>query len=65
MVSDLMKTLELNNEKLCVLAGLLGNYLLLDTDLKDLYEKIQINMKEDEVRLKYTYFIRRLTGFVV
>lgn len=43
-----MKMLDLNNEKLCVLAALLGNYLLSDKDLKDVYEKLQIQMGNSE-----------------
>lgn len=43
-----MKMLDLNNEKLCVLAALLGNYLLSDKDLKDVYEKLQIQMDNSE-----------------
>lgn len=39
MVSEMTKMLSLSQEQLCVLAALLGNYLLSETDLTDVYRK--------------------------
>lgn len=43
LISELMKELELTNERLCVLTALLGNYLLPDNDLKDVYKAANID----------------------
>ncbi|XP_075235420.1 constitutive coactivator of PPAR-gamma-like protein 1 homolog [Lycorma delicatula] len=42
-LQELNKGLGLNSEKLCVLAALLGNYLLTEHDLLDVYKKQGIN----------------------
>lgn len=44
VVSEIMNELGLSNEKLCVLAALLGNYLLPDKDLKDVYKAANIDV---------------------
>lgn len=41
-----MQEFGLTNEKLCVLAALLGNYLLPEKDLKDVLKKANINMED-------------------
>lgn len=50
-----MKELDLNNEKLCVLAALLGNYLLREEDLKDVYKTANIDMLSEV----YNKFVKR------
>lgn len=44
LISELMQALNLNNEKLAVLAALLGNYLLPDDKLKEVYAAANINL---------------------
>lgn len=43
LISEIMKELELTNERLCVLTALLGNYLLPDKELKDVYKAANID----------------------
>lgn len=45
-ISEFMQEFGLTNEKLCVLAALLGNYLLPEKDLKDVLKKANINMED-------------------
>lgn len=39
-MSELMKGLEINGEQLCVVAALLGNFLLPEIELADLHKKL-------------------------
>ncbi|XP_065201519.1 constitutive coactivator of PPAR-gamma-like protein 1 homolog isoform X3 [Planococcus citri] len=47
IISELTKELQLTNEKLCVLVALLGNYLLTDQDLRDVYKKAGIDLSNE------------------
>ena len=40
MLSELTKTLLLSQEQVCVVASLLGNFLLPESELQDIYRKI-------------------------
>lgn len=40
MLPELTKVLQLNNEQICVLAALLGNFMLPESNLQDVYKKI-------------------------
>lgn len=40
MLSELTKYLQLTQEQMCVLASLLGNFLLPESELQDVYRKI-------------------------
>lgn len=40
MLSELTRSLNLTHEQICVLASLLGNFLLPESELQDVYRKI-------------------------
>lgn len=40
MVKEMTKTLKLSQEQICVMAALLGNFLLSESSLQDLYRRI-------------------------
>ncbi|KAG5888701.1 hypothetical protein JTB14_035766 [Gonioctena quinquepunctata] len=40
MISELTKTLKVTQEQVCIMAALLGNFLLPENDLQDLYKKL-------------------------
>ncbi|XP_057658956.1 constitutive coactivator of PPAR-gamma-like protein 1 homolog isoform X1 [Diorhabda carinulata] len=42
MISELTKTLKITQEQVCIMASLLGNFLLPETDLQDLYKKLNL-----------------------
>ncbi|KAF5305237.1 hypothetical protein FQR65_LT07776 [Abscondita terminalis] len=42
MLSELTKTLQLSNEQVCVVAALLGNFILPDVEMQDIYRKIAV-----------------------
>lgn len=46
MIPELHKTLQLLQEQVCVLVALLGNFLLPESDLQDLYRRVIPNSKE-------------------
>lgn len=53
MLSELTKTLLLSQEQVCVVASLLGNFLLPESELQDIYRKIiaHIGNKDTKVHL--------------
>lgn len=53
MLSVLTKSLNLTQEQVCVMAALLGNFLLTENDLQDIYKKINIKSGLENVSLKY------------
>lgn len=40
MIGELTKTLKVTQEQVCIMAALLGNFLLPESDLQDLYKKL-------------------------
>jgi hypothetical protein len=51
MVNELTKSLQLTQEQLCVMAALMGNFLLTESDLQDFHKKIGITniIRENKV----------------
>lgn len=51
MLSELTKVLQLSNEQVCVVAALLGNFLLPENELQDVYRKVALmaGCKESKV----------------
>lgn len=51
MLSELHKVLQLTQEQICVLAALLGNFILPESELQDLYRRMEFatGMKDGEV----------------
>ncbi|XP_012218409.1 constitutive coactivator of PPAR-gamma-like protein 1 homolog isoform X2 [Linepithema humile] len=43
MLSELTKALNIPSDRLCILAALLGNYILTENDLADFYKKLNIS----------------------
>lgn len=43
VIPELLKSLDITPEKFCILAALLGNYILPENDLTDFYKKLNIN----------------------
>lgn len=51
MLSELTKTLQLSNEQVCVVAALLGNFILPDTEMQDIYRKIAASANPKDIKL--------------
>ncbi|XP_044754816.1 constitutive coactivator of PPAR-gamma-like protein 1 homolog isoform X2 [Coccinella septempunctata] len=69
MVRELTKTLNLSQEQVCVMAALLGNFLLSESSLQDLYRRIGLtdvthNMKEKDDLAKIEANMRQLADYV-
>lgn len=47
MLSVLTKALNVTQEQICIMAALLGNFLLPESDLQDFYKKINLTKKDD------------------
>lgn len=57
MLSELHKALNLTQEQICVLAALLGNFILPESELQDFYKRIGIPInKTSEVCIQITKF---------
>lgn len=46
MISELTKTLKITQEQVCIMAALLGNFLLPESELQDLYKKLGLTKGE-------------------
>lgn len=57
MLSELTKTLFLSQEQVCVVASLLGNFLLPESELQDLYKKISVLVGNKEVKVSIISFV--------
>ncbi|XP_014260840.1 constitutive coactivator of PPAR-gamma-like protein 1 [Cimex lectularius] len=75
IIAEVMKGLELTQEQLCVLAALLGNFLLPESELSDLYKKLNVEPKpgkdgtvadapSEKVRAIAPEKVRAVAGFV-
>lgn len=50
MLSVLTKSLSVTQEQICIMASLLGNFLLPESDLQDLYKKINLTKRDENVK---------------
>lgn len=50
ILTELIKGLGVTPERLCILAALLGNYILPETELADVYKKAGITQPPGKVR---------------
>ncbi|XP_045475260.1 constitutive coactivator of PPAR-gamma-like protein 1 isoform X2 [Harmonia axyridis] len=69
MLKELTKTLKLSQEQICVMAALLGNFLLSESSLQDLYRRIGLtdipcDNKEKEDLTKIEANIRQLAEYI-
>lgn len=58
MLSELTKVLQLSQEQVCVLCSLLGNFLLPESELQDLYRKIASSSGCKETKVCLVYLIK-------
>ncbi|KAF5284298.1 hypothetical protein FQA39_LY04591 [Lamprigera yunnana] len=64
MRSELTKTLQLSNEQVCVVAALLGNFILPESELTDVYKKIAATGNCEDTKLTGEIGIKVLADFV-
>lgn len=62
MLSELTKALNIPSDRLCILAALLGNYILTENDLADFYKKLNISTNINKTSVEQT--IRTIANFV-
>ncbi|XP_023290727.1 constitutive coactivator of PPAR-gamma-like protein 1 homolog isoform X2 [Orussus abietinus] len=62
IISEIMKALNLSSDRLCILAALLGNYLLTEQDLVDFYKKLNINTNSSKMTVEQ--MIKAIANFV-
>jgi hypothetical protein len=62
MLSELTKTLNIPSDRLCILAALLGNYILTENDLADFYKKLNISINHNKTNIEQT--IKTIANFV-
>ncbi|XP_076684102.1 constitutive coactivator of PPAR-gamma-like protein 1 homolog isoform X3 [Andrena cerasifolii] len=62
MLPELLKALNIHSDRLCLLAALLGNYILTEQDLADFYKKLNVNTNLNKVSMEHT--IKTIAGFV-
>ncbi|KZC14572.1 PREDICTED: constitutive coactivator of PPAR-gamma-like protein 1 homolog isoform X2 [Dufourea novaeangliae] len=62
ILPELLKALNIPSDRLCLLAALLGNYILNEQDLADFYKKININTNLNKVNVEQT--IKTIASFV-
>lgn len=62
MLSELTKALNIPSDRLCILAALLGNYILTENDLVDFYKKLNISTNINKTSVEQT--IRTIANFV-
>ncbi|CAH2013771.1 unnamed protein product [Acanthoscelides obtectus] len=60
MISELTKTLKVTQEQVCIMAALLGNFLLPESDLQDLYKKLGLTKGENSAESN----IKKLAEYV-
>lgn len=51
ILSEVAKSLNLTQDRLCLLAALLGNYLLSDTELNEFY--VKLGLKQNPARVRF------------
>lgn len=62
MLSELTKALNIPSDRLCILAALLGNYILTENDLADFYKKLNITINIIKTNVEQT--IKTIANFV-
>lgn len=64
MIPELHKTLQLSQDQVCVLAALLGNFLLPESELQDLYRRVIPNSKDNsEVSFLFNFIAQTNTPY--
>lgn len=64
MVAELSKHLQLTQEQMCVLASLLGNFLLPENELQDVYKKIQTVFINKDTKMQGESAVRLIAMYV-
>lgn len=64
MVSELTKTLKITHEQVCIMAALLGNFLLPESELQDLYKKLNLAKVTAETLQNAEGNIKKLAEYV-
>lgn len=62
ILPEVLKSLNIPSDRLCLLAALLGNYILTETDLADFYKKLNVNASFNKVNVEHT--IKTIANFV-
>ncbi|XP_006619417.1 constitutive coactivator of PPAR-gamma-like protein 1 [Apis dorsata] len=62
ILPELLKALNIPSDRLCLLAALLGNYILTEHDLADFYKKLNVNTNLNKVNVDHT--IKTIANFV-
>ncbi|KAI4479427.1 PREDICTED: constitutive coactivator of PPAR-gamma-like protein 1 homolog isoform X1 [Polistes canadensis] len=62
IIPELLKALNIPADRLCLLAALLGNYILTENNLLDFYKKLNINTNTNKTSVEQT--IKTLASFV-
>ncbi|XP_032680714.1 constitutive coactivator of PPAR-gamma-like protein 1 homolog [Odontomachus brunneus] len=62
ILSELTKALNIPSDRLCILAALLGNYILTENDLADFYKKLNISTNINKTSVEQT--IKTIANFV-
>ncbi|XP_034185251.1 constitutive coactivator of PPAR-gamma-like protein 1 homolog isoform X1 [Osmia lignaria lignaria] len=62
ILPDVLKSLNIPSDRLCLLAALLGNYILTETDLADFYKKLNVNASFNKVNVEHT--IKTIANYV-
>ncbi|CAG9857498.1 unnamed protein product [Phyllotreta striolata] len=62
MISELTKTLKITQEQVCIMAALLGNFLLPESELQDLYKKLNLTKVNPDTGVENN--IKKLSEFV-
>ncbi|XP_033337606.1 constitutive coactivator of PPAR-gamma-like protein 1 homolog [Megalopta genalis] len=65
VLPELLKALNIPSDRLCLLAALLGNYILTEQDLADFYKKLNLNTNLNKVNAdKNELTIKAIASFV-
>lgn len=62
IIPELLKALNIPADRLCLLAALLGNYILTENNLLDFYKKLNINTNTNKTSIEQT--IKTIANFV-
>ncbi|KAK5644660.1 hypothetical protein RI129_005960 [Pyrocoelia pectoralis] len=64
MLSELTKTLQLSNEQVCVVAALMGNFILSESELQDIYRKITMVTSGKDTKLVGDSAVKAISEYV-
>ncbi|XP_008198021.1 constitutive coactivator of PPAR-gamma-like protein 1 isoform X2 [Tribolium castaneum] len=64
MINELTKSLQLTQDQLCVMAALMGNFLLTESDLQDFHKKIGITNVIRDNKSPAEFNVKTLADFV-